>query len=64
MQGAACPLSREEFLYTPELEGFEFATTVLGASQKGGMARVYITDRDFFPVSRRNSAGQIRVFSA
>lgn len=26
MPGAAYPLSREEFLYTPELEGFEFVT--------------------------------------
>lgn len=48
MPGAAYSLSREEFLYTPELEGFEIATTVLGASQKGGMASGYIIDMDFF----------------
>lgn len=50
MQGAAYPLTREEFLYTPELEGFEFVTTVLGASQKGGMASVYITGIFFLSV--------------
>lgn len=34
VQGAAYPLTREEFFCTPELEGFEFVTTVLEASQK------------------------------
>lgn len=47
MQEKASPLTREEFLYTPELEGFEFASTVLGASQKEGMTSGYSTDMDF-----------------
>lgn len=58
MQGAACPLTREEFICTPELEGFEFATAVLRASQKGGMAGA-TSQTWIFSCSRRNSAGQI-----
>ena len=34
VQRAVYPLTRGEFLCTPELEGFEFVTIVLGASQK------------------------------